>query len=69
MPACKLEIPDDLSLMLYESHMSSRADQQRSGLANSIDKLEELLAKQDNAEERKAIDSNLDSLNAYFSSL
>ena len=38
-------------------------------MSRAIEQLESVLAKQDDAEERKAIDSNLDNLNAYFQSL
>ena len=69
VPACKLELPDDLSLMLYESHMSSRAEAKKSGLSNALEAMEQLVAKQDNPEERKAIEANLETLNEYFSSL
>jgi len=69
VPACKCEIPDDMSMMLYESHMTAKADDKRSGLTRSLTQLETLMAKQDSAEERKAIEANLDSLNEYFSSL
>merc|ERR1719469_836180 len=58
-----------MSMMLYESHMTAKADDKRSGLTRSLTQLETLMAKQDSAEERKAIEANLDSLNEYFSSL
>mmetsp|Transcript_15723 Transcript_15723/g.19770 ORF Transcript_15723/g.19770 Transcript_15723/m.19770 type:complete len:81 (-) Transcript_15723:305-547(-) len=58
-----------MSLMLYESHMSSRAEMKKSGLSRALETLEQLVAKQDSAEKRKEIEQSLESLNAYFSSL
>ena len=62
VPACKLEIPDDLNLMLYESHLQAMKDEQKKGLSNALEAYENLLAKQDNHEERMAIDTDLNTL-------
>ena len=62
VPACKLEIPDDLNLMLYESYLQAMKDEQKKGLSNALEAYENLLAKQDNHEERMAIDTDLNTL-------
>lgn len=62
VPACKCEMPDEMSLMLYESHLSSKQQAQKSGLENALGSFETIIAKQDSAEERKAIDTSLETL-------
>jgi len=69
VPACKCEMPDDLSLMLYESHVSAKSEAKKSGLERALGEFESLVAKQDSSEERKAIEKDLDSLNQFFASL
>ena len=56
VPACKCEEPDDMSLMLYESHMMSMEANKKSVLATAFEAYEAVVTKPDNAEERKAID-------------
>ena len=55
--------------MLFESHQQTKVDNKRQGLTNTLEKLEQLVAKQENTEERKAIEASLESLNAYFQEL
>ena len=54
---------------MYASIAESKKMEEKSGVGRSLDVLEGLLAKQDSAEERKAIEKDLDSMQAYFSSL
>ena len=69
VPVCKCEPPDEMSLMLYESHMSAIQEQSKSGLATAFEAYEQIVTKPDTPEERKAIDKDLDSMQEYFSSL
>jgi len=69
VPACKLEEPDDMSLMLYESHTMALEANKKSGLTTAFEAYEAIVTKPDDAEERKAIDKDLNSMQEYFSSL
>lgn len=69
VPACKLEKADQMSLILYESFMQSRETSKKTKLTNSLEEYESLVAKYDEAEERKAIEKDLDSMNMYFSKI
>ena len=40
VPVCKLEAPDEMSLMLYESHMLAIQQQSKSGLATAFEAYE-----------------------------
>ena len=69
IPACRLEAPDEMSTMLYESHLAFKQQSAKSGLSSALEAFEALVTKPDNAEERKAIEANLDSMQEFFSSL
>ena len=69
VPACKLEMADEMSLMLHASHMEAKEASKKTQLASALDDYEAIVNKYDDAEERKGIEKDLDTMNAYFSSI
>ena len=69
VPADKLDIPDDMSKMLYQSHMEFSEQQKKSKYSDALDAFVQLVTRYDDREERKAIEKDLTSMQEYFKKL
>jgi len=55
-------MPDDMSMMLYESHMQGKKDAKKTGHASALEAFISLVDKYDNEEERKSISESLEGM-------
>ena len=69
VPACKCEMPDDMSLMLYESHAHAKKTEKKSAYASALEAFVPLIAKYDDEQERNAINSTLEKMQEYFAAV
>ena len=69
VPVSKLEEPDDMNKMMYESHLEFVKTSKKSKISNSFENFVDIVERYQKPEERKAIEQDLNSLQDYFRKL